>query len=184
MAPVNTKSLVIDTDVAQRFGGDDAVADSAQCCRDFLHAMLFDSLHCAAFSPELERQWNKHQSPAARRWRTRMERRGRVRVVEPETSPDFRRHILSALDNKAERDAAKGDFLLIETARAADQMVVSCDATVRKVYAKASGEVVRLQKIVWVNPEKEEEGAVTWVKSGAKREKRRTLAAFRSSESR
>ncbi len=167
--------LVIDASVARASGGKDAVHPTAKNCRDFLTAVL-QICHCVVMTPPIIKEWKKHQSAFARKWRVQME--GRKKVVRIEPSAD------ASLDRKLAR-AARGnklaamrkDLHLIEAALATDLTVVARDDEARGLFASASGNVRELKDIVWVNPDNAEESPLTWLKNGAKAESRRKLGS-------
>jgi len=67
------------------------------------------------------------------------------------------------------------DLILIEAALASDKTVVSRDDTVRRLFRANLARLRALRPVVWVNPERPDEAAVDWLRSGAKPERRRQL---------
>ncbi len=67
------------------------------------------------------------------------------------------------------------DACLIEATLATDRTVASLDERVRGLFGQAAGQVGELRTIVWVNPEREEETPLLWLKRGAPAEPERTL---------
>ena len=62
MRAVDSKRLVIDTDVAQASGSEEATHPRAKHCRDFLQKML--SLgHSVVMTPEISNEWKRASIP-------------------------------------------------------------------------------------------------------------------------
>ena len=59
------------------------------------------------------------------------------------------------------------DACLIEAALATDRTVASLDESVRALFRQATDQVGELRAIVWVNPEREEDDPILWLKRGA-----------------
>lgn len=58
MRPVDSKRLVIDTDVAQASGSEEATHPRAKHCCDFLQKMLSLS-RSVVMTPEIRDEWNR-----------------------------------------------------------------------------------------------------------------------------
>jgi hypothetical protein len=126
--------------------------------------------------PTLNDEWKKHGSRLALTWLVNMTQRGRVipEVVPP--SVKMRREIERAAATKqTEVDALRKDFHLVEAAIAYDRTVVSSDETVRRLFKRAALGVAAVRKVVWVNPVKEAEDPLAWLRGGAKAENVRML---------
>lgn len=85
-----------------------------------------------------------------------------------------------------DREAMVKDLLLIEAAIATDKIVISLDERVRELFIKAAAEIERLKQVAWVNPDvenREEEGAIAWLKNGAEIESKYLLGGQDESES-
>lgn len=63
--------------------------------------------------------------------------------------------------------AMEKDAHLIEAARAADSIVLSCDEKARGHFQAACPQVPTLQPIHWGNPETEQDDLLPWLKKGA-----------------
>lgn len=64
----NSKRLVIDTDVAQASGDEDATDPRAINCRDFLKSVRSQN-HRIVMTREINSEWKNHQSRFALEWR-------------------------------------------------------------------------------------------------------------------
>jgi predicted nucleic acid-binding protein len=114
------KYLVIDACVARSAGETQHPVSSA--CRDFLDYVL-EFCHNAVASEELMAEWKHHQSRFTRKWRFSMAaRRKPLRTIETQPlSVDF-----SRFSEKAAK-AIEKDLFLLETAMAADKIIVTLD---------------------------------------------------------
>ncbi len=73
------------------------------------------------------------------------------------------------------REAMLEDVILIEAALATDMTVASLDETVRGHYRRAFNSVQALKNVVWVNPDKEDEKPIIWLREGANPDEERKL---------
>jgi len=67
------------------------------------------------------------------------------------------------------------DRVLIEAAIASDSSIVSLDESARRLFVLASSAMAMLNRIVWVNPDRDDEQPIHWLKRGAKPDRRRML---------
>jgi len=169
------RDLVVDASVAGAAGGLDAKHATAVRCRDFLAAMLAQTSHSLVLSFEIEREWDDHQSGFARAWRRSMDARRRVvrTVVLPHQQ--LRRGVENCPVSDAAKEAMVKDLLLIEAALASDDTVVSRDDAVRDLFRANLNRVRALSRIVWVNPDRDEEEPIVWLRAGARAERHRLL---------
>ena len=178
MREADSKRLVIDTDVAQASGSEEAIHPRAKHCRDFLQEVLSLS-HSVVMTPEISNEWKRHRSSFARRWRVSMDARKKVYRVNAPADEELYDKIKQTGTNLEESEDMQKDFHLLETARATDQTIISLDETVRGLFARASQRVGEIRDIVWVNPEcTEEEEPLVWLQNGAPPEEHRKLRAW------
>ena len=127
-------------------------------------------------TPDLEEEWDRHQSYFASEWRVAMETEGLVYAVSPVADGDLRRGMLSTAQSKNNRLALEKDLHLIEAARATDHTVSSLDEQVRGLLREAARVIEGIRAIVWVNPTKTtEETPIPWLQDGAPAEPQRML---------
>ena len=178
MRAVDSKRLVIDTDVAQASGSEEATHPRAKHCRDFLQKML--SLgHSVVITPEISNEWKRHRSGFARRWRVSMDARKKVYRVDAPVDEELRNKIERTATGENEIEVMQKDFHLLEAAWATDQSIISLEEIIRQLFARASERVGEIRDIVWVNPERmEEEEPLVWVQNGAPPEDHRKLRAW------
>ena len=175
MRTVNSKRLVIDTDVAQASGSETATHPRAKNCRDFLQMVLSLS-HSVVMTPEISDEWKRHRSDFARRWRVSMDARKKVYRINSPVDEELHDKIKRTATNPEESENMQKDFHLLEAALATNQTVISLDEVIRGLFAHASQRVGEIRDIVWVNPERmEEEEPLAWLQNGAPPENHRKL---------
>lgn len=173
-----SRRLVIDACVLRAAGGADATFPLSKHCRDVLTTTL-QVCHHAVATAALREEWKRHESSFAKTWKTAMF--ARKKVVDLEVPPDsaLRNEVEAAAVTERAREAMLKDVHLVEAARAADGIIISCDETVRGHFTTVSRRARALKTIVWVNPGQEAEGARAWLEAGAPTEKERQLGAPR-----
>ena len=67
------------------------------------------------------------------------------------------------------------DVHLLEAALATDQTVTSLNEIDREHFQSACDSIDEIRHIVWVNPDKDEEGCLAWVEAGAPPDDHRKL---------
>ena len=105
-----------------------------------------------------------------------MERRQKLDWIEPDTDEEIRETIAEIAASEKDRAAMEKDAFLLEAAQATtDRMVASLDEIARDLFRELAGQLPRIGKIVWINPGREEELPLEWLRSGAKAESSRRL---------
>ena len=166
--------LVVDASVARAASEPPSVESPGGPCREFLLEML-DSGCRVAMSREMFSEWKRNESEFARTWRAEMVGRKRV-VVKRELRDEigFDDAVEAAGFTKNQRAAVEKDRHLVLLAVATDRAVVSLDEVVRGLLRDRSEELQRLlDDLDWVNPAREEDMAVVWLREGAKAGERR-----------
>ncbi|MHB1422933.1 MAG: hypothetical protein ACYC3I_07025 [Gemmataceae bacterium] len=170
-----SRRLVLDASVASAAGGVDATHPTAKICRDFLQAIL-SICHRAVFPPQLIAEWKKHASRFAQSWQVAMERRQKIDWIEAEPDDELRETIKEVAASEKDKAAMEKDAFLLEAAEATeDRMVASLDEIARGLFRELADKLPRIGKIVWINPGREEDSALEWLRSGAKPEPPRRL---------
>ena len=67
------------------------------------------------------------------------------------------------------------DMLLVEAALATDRLVVSLDEEVRGLFVQNLNRLRALARVAWVNPDRDEDAALSWLRRGARAERKRML---------
>ena len=101
--------------------------------------------------------------------------RRKVRYVEIIEDNTLRERVLRTANSASERQALLDDLLLVEAALVTDRTVASLDEHVRTLFRQAADQVGELRTVVWVNPEREEETPLLWLRNGASAELERML---------
>ncbi len=171
------KRLVIDTDVAQASGDEDATDPRAINCRDFLKEVRSQD-HRVVMTREISEEWKRHQSRFALEWRVSMDARRRIDRINPPENEELRDKVTVTASDEDEIEAMQKDFHLLQAALATDQTIISLDETIRGLFKQASRQVGEIRNIIWVNPDRTvEEQPITWLQNGAPPEPHRQLSA-------
>ena len=173
MKAKQSRRLVIDACVARSAGV--AERPISRSCREFLLAVL-DICHRAVFTQELSREWKDHGSPFALRWRSSMIARKKIDWFSPAKHEQLRAEIEVMKVSDALRTEIRKDVHLVEAALEADQIIVSYDErTARLPFCEIAVQVRSIRHLVWVNPTRDEENAIEWLRDGAPPEESRRL---------
>ena len=173
----DSKQLVIDTDVAQASGDEDATNPRAINCRDFLKEVMSQD-HRVVMTREISDEWKRHQSRFAFEWRVSMDARRRIDRIDPPEDNELRDKVTDTTSNEDEIGAMEKDFHLLQAALTTDQTIISLDETVRGLFKQASQQVGEIRNIIWVNPDRTaEEHPIAWLQNGAPPEAYRRLSA-------
>ena len=173
----NSKRLVIDTDVAQASGDQDATDPRAINCRNFLKEVRSQD-HWVVMTREISEEWKRHQSRFALEWRASMDARRRIDRINLPEDAELQAKVTTTTNNENEIEALQKDFHLLHAALATDQTVISLDETVRQLFKQASQQVGEIRNIIWVNPDRTaEEHPIEWLQNGAPPEAHRQLSA-------
>ncbi len=169
--------MVIDTSVGCAAGGKKSVHPTSINCRDFLIAVL-DLKYLVVMNREISKEWKKHRSRFSRIWYASMIAKKRVVPPKQQTGTDnlYNRIEKTKIKLRYQKDshakcvsAMLKDYILIEAAINTDKIIVSLDEQVRYCFGEISSEVKELKRIIWVNPDKNEDAPMDWLKEGAKK---------------
>lgn len=173
----DAKRLVIDTDVVS--AASSAGSERAGACKNFLDTM-HATFHRVVLTEKLFNEWKEHQSRYSSQWLKNMYAKRQVdhdiTLPPPE---ELEQRVCPAIPSLAAQDAARKDLHLIQAALATDQRVVSLDQSARSAFAAAGKAIAEIGATIWVNPERESETPIQWLRSGAPNEAARQLASFR-----
>lgn len=162
--PTISRSIVIDTSIARSAGSSDASCEQASSCRNLLIEVL-EICHHFATSPEIEKEWNKHQSPFSVAWLTEMERRGKVDRYNSTKITGLSGAIgkLKKVDQGGRAKMQK-DRHLVEAARVADKIIATYDgkaATHFRWLAQSFEPIVGIQ---WLDVSKSPATAISFLR--------------------
>ena len=173
----NSKRLVIDTDVAQASGDEDAIDPRAINCRDFLKEVRAQN-HRVVMTRKISDEWKRHRSRFALEWRVSMDASRQVERINPLEDQTLEDKITRTTNDAHEIEAMEKDFHLLQAALATDQTVISLDETIRGLFKRASQQVGEIRDIIWVNPDRTaEEQPIAWLQDGAPPDAHRRLSA-------
>ncbi|MEJ3718001.1 hypothetical protein C1I59_17665 [Paenibacillus polymyxa] len=169
-----SKAIVIDASVARAVGVKEHPTSSKS--RHFLEEFL-KTTHFFVMTPEIKREWDKHQSIIALTFRRRMIATKRMKAFSEEVviKDDLRTTIDALKGSERKRKAIEKDALLIEAALVSDNTIVSCDDKVRAYLCSSSALIGYIRDTVWVNPINENEEPINWLRNGAPNEHEKTL---------
>jgi hypothetical protein len=174
MSRKTSAELVIDACVARASGKENATYPTSKNCRDFLLAVL-DNGHRLVMTPEIRNEWNTHESSFARSWRKTMVAKKKMTYICVGQDEQIRGKIANCSQNERVVDLLLKDMLLIQAAFATGYSVTSIDEEARSYFNEVARVVNELQCIVWVNPNRDEEKPILWLKDGAPPDPRRKL---------
>ena len=172
----DSKRLVIDTDVAQSSGDEDAIDPRAIHCRDFLKEVRSQD-HKVVMTREISDEWKRHQSRFALEWRVSMDAQRKIDRINPPEDEELQAKVTTKTNKADEIEAMEKDFHLLQAALATDQTIISLDETARGLFKRASQQVGEIRNIIWVNPDRTaEEDPIVWLQNGAPPEIHRRLS--------
>lgn len=173
-----SRRIVVDASIARSAGTTENPVSVR--CREFLQTML-QVCHRVVMTPDLMREWRRHQSKFATGWLGAMQRRGKVITVIPDS--DSQTLLAVAIQRadltKKQEDALTKDCLLVVAAWEADHLIASRDDRVRKLFASLNSHVDGISSLIWVNPDHSEEDVTAWLHAGARSESHRRLDQYK-----
>lgn len=165
------KYFVIDADVLVWASGKNRI--ECKMANEFIESALticFGAVSGGVISEE----WKKHSSLISKIWIRRM-------IIKKKIKRN--KYTFDGIDNLIQRiknskifttkqfNAIVKDKHLIAAALVNDSIIVSCDDTVRKLFAKAAQNIPKVGSqigdIIWINPAKNEEKPIEWLESDA-----------------
>jgi hypothetical protein len=169
-----SKLLVIDASVAQSAGGEKATDPISISCRDCLETIR-KVCHRMVITPEISREWDRHQSSFARGWRRWMISKRKVARLTPTLNPEIYDVIGELITVEKQQADILKDTLLVEAAVSSDKTILSLDDRMRRLLMVLAPQVREVGELVWVNPTNAEENCLPWLKEGAQPEKHRQI---------
>ncbi len=160
--------LVIDASVAKASGDQQATYPTSVHCRDFLMTVQ-NCGHSIVMTSEIRKEWKDHKSRFALQWLRQMIARKQLKPIDDlPIDSELWTSIEKMAKGNNERAAMTKDILLLEAALETDRRIVYLDEnTARKYFTQAAKTIPKLQKIVWVNPDKLDEEPIEWLKADA-----------------
>lgn len=168
------RRLVIDTDIARSASESASQDQRAALCREFLE-VIRDLSFRVVLTPQIFAEWEKHWSRFTVKWLSNMTARKLTVYLRDVENPELWSRIEAVAPDYKVREAMFKDFHLIEAALASDQTISSLDETARDNFKQIVPLLIDIRDIIWLNPEKSEEGCTAWLKNGAEYEAYRCL---------
>ena len=128
-----------------------------------------------AWNAAIKAEWDQHQSNFAAAWLLTMANLRKLRSVKDDPLEGLREAIRGHSQDQGVTKRMLKDSHLIEAALATDSRVASGDENARGHFGRLAATHEPLQRIIWVNPVKEDEQAIGWLKAGAPLEGTRRL---------
>lgn len=155
--------MVVDTDVVCASSPEGGVR-----CSEFLYR-VYKMRYYVAITPDILSEWKTHLSRFARKWQRWMYgRRLFKHYSEADVrNDDLRAKMCGSVANGKPRKAMLKDIHLIETAIVTDRRIASRDKEARTLFREVTPRIREMQDIAWVNPERPEDDAISWLKDGA-----------------
>jgi len=132
--------------------------------------------HFIVITDAILNEWHRRRSRFSSTWLTSMF--ARKQVCRLRTSPiDLSLAIGAARFTDHERGECEKDLHLIDAAIAADRRIASLDEAARNLFRRLAqvADGRQIASIVWVNPERTNESAESWLAAGAPDEASRLL---------
>lgn len=179
-----SKILVIDANIAQAAGTipkneveNNPNKRGSSACREVLDE-IFEVGHSILLSPALNTEWDDHKSGYTARWLVAMTKRGRVQRRDVPENQQLREQITQHAETPEINAIMQKDVHLIETAQAADKIVLSMDDKVRRHFKIVSVKIQQLKEISWANPHPDrQEAVISWLQNGCEIEINRLLSS-------
>ena len=163
-SPFKRKSLVIDANIA-RAAGESKRGPSAKCglflesVREFGHRIVL--------TQEISSEWYEHSSRFSENWLATMQRTNSVVYVPDVATQSLRESVQEYATDVGSRDAMLKDIRLLEAARKTDRNIASMDERARGHFVRICRHIQEIRDIMWVNPDRESEYCLDWLKLGA-----------------
>jgi predicted nucleic acid-binding protein len=167
-----SKRIVVDASIARSAGMTQHPV--SRSCREFLESFL-RICHRVVMTSEVREEWKKHRSRFSTSWLASMTARRKVEVCNPNIDPVMADKLKQARLTEKKEAAIQKDAHLLEAALATDSAVASLDEEVRSLLSGVSKHWGRIKPIVWVNPAKPDDKALSWLSAGAPADKARML---------
>jgi hypothetical protein len=169
-----SRRLVIDASVLSCASEKQHPISSA--CRVFLQEVL-SICHKAVLTQDIDREWKDHYSHYSLLWAAAMRGKRKLALCEPTQSLELEEAMAAEALGDAQKDAVRKDALLVEAALEADMAIISLDEIARRLYQRLAKHIPRLRTLVWVNPVREDDEPIEWLKAGARLEQSRRLGS-------
>lgn len=166
------KNIVVDANLAKAAGtSKDHMSINS---RNFLEK-LRASGHRVAMSTEIEEEWLRRCSAFSVDWLATMTESNQVLPLGNAIDEGLRKRIRVHSPDVYIYRIMQKDIRLLEAARKSDMRVSSMDKKVRFHFCNVCRNVEEIQDVMWVNPDREPEFCLDWLRRGAPPEPERQL---------
>lgn len=124
--------------VARAAGGTGATVPVSINCTEFLETFRNESSHHVVMTFELSEEWDEHQSNFAAEWLGNMIATKRFEYIELPQNKALYDEIEATAVREKDINAMLKDFHLLGAALATDQIIISLDEAIRRLFARAS----------------------------------------------
>jgi hypothetical protein len=128
-----------------------------------------------AWSQAIKAEWDKHQSRFAAAWLVTMMNLKKLQPVQDEPLEEPRAAIEEHSHDENVVKIMLKDAHLVEAALATDLRLAALDETARGHFSRLAATLASLRRVIWVNPDREDEQAIDWLEEGARPERGRRL---------
>jgi hypothetical protein len=115
------------------------------------------------FSPEVDREWNKHASVFSVRWRYQMTVKKKIRKVRDKPSTLLRKRVAEILPDPYDVAAILKDVHLLEIGLHHGSGVISSDDRTGRLSAIVAASYPPLGRVQWVSPHEPEGTCLAWI---------------------
>lgn len=175
-----SKKLVVDKDVFCAAGLKSDPKSRSFVCRNILDA-IFEICHRVVISKDINREWrhdlDQHPARYGFAWLAKMQSKRKVIKLENDELTEIKLDSITASVNC--EAAIRKDIHLVEAALASDIRIISMDEAVRKCLSKTLDQFENLKPLLWVNPERESDKCLAWLKAGAPLRKKLRLDQYK-----
>ena len=161
MAKIQSRLLVVDASIASA-AGDFSKHPTSQRCREFLLAIR-EICHRIVLTPPIQKEWDKHQSGFARKWRLSMVAKRKLAIIEIPKNQSMEMRFRKVVKDPSILAIMEKDRCLIEAALLSEKRVASLDEEVRTHFRSYQTSLPELMLICWVNPSDRGEDLCDWL---------------------
>lgn len=168
------RRFVVDTNLAR--AASESEHPTSDACRRVLELMLTNE-HKVVLSYPQYQEWLRHTSRFTKRWITRMASAKLWHVLSPEPDSGITDRIYQLECTAPARQEMLKDAHLLENALATDDVVLSMETNVLRLFCTHVQALQVPRPVAWVNPTEDVKACVVWIEAGAEVEKARCVPA-------
>jgi predicted nucleic acid-binding protein len=175
-------AVVVDADVLRAAGSTEH--PTSRLARQALEAIRAGR-HRLVLCEPLQREYKRHESLFAERWRSNMVARKQVQRWDYVEDSALRKLLVEVLpeDATGQHKAVCKDAHLLEAAAATGQRIVSKDAKAKALFQKACPKLQAHGRLLWGDLTEQPEQTIEWIEQGCKAHPALHLCPKRASKS-